>query len=365
MNLFIKQTALSAFVLALTACGGKTITSNDTEHPDFIWAAVATSQQYAPTGNVSEAMPTFTWVAKDSATEYNFGHSSISGADWIEYTVSSDEACDTGSCSYTPDDVELNVGDQRAWWVRSNVNGAWQAWSETYVFSVTDSSGGNGNGNVSYNVPSEVQPINGASTKDDSPYFVINPVENAKKIQIGLEKHAGANWYEFSFNAKGNCPPATECPKTTFRPYKNFDSGDYTWYVRALLNDGSWTEWSQGAEFSIIGNANGSTQTPDVIGPFGLIGTNTPTLTWSRVNGAQYDIAYEIEGSTNSFTMIQNVNDEDAFTCTSNTVCVFRFRDYRRVSNPAGFFKSGDRVFWWVRANNGEWQGGGKSFTVN
>ncbi len=333
---------LTTTVLALTACGGtetESKSSNNTSHPEFSWAKVAVSNNFRPSGDITDLTPTFSWKAVSGASVYNFGHEFTKGGEWKEYTVPAAEAgCATGLvCNYKPANHIFNVGEQKAWWVRGKINNSWQDWSSPHVFKIVDGSGGG-----STTTPITVSPKNTQIVRDDSPWFSWEPVQNAKSLVLGLEKQDGTKWESYTINAKGNCPPTSSCPKTTFRPYKNFEDGDYTWWIRAEKQDGSWTNWSNGADFTINTSGTGGGNSLKALTPTGTINTTQPTFTWTKQNGASdYQIGFDAGTDWKTFSV-----SAGTINCTSN--CAY-------TPTNTGL-TAGNDTTWYVRAKvNSRW----------
>jgi hypothetical protein len=334
---------LTTTALALTACGGNetsSTSSNNTSHPEFSWAKVAVSNNYSPSGDITNLTPTFSWKAISGATVYDFGHEFTKGGEWKEYTVPAAEAgCATGStiCNYKPANHIFNVGEQRVWWVRGKINNQWRSWSSPYVFNVVDGSGG---ANTSAPIPTS--PINGKVFGDNSPWFDFKPVKNAKNIVLGLEKQNGSSWESFTVNAKGNCPAPVDCPITSFRPSADFSNGNYTWWIRAELKNGSWTNWSNGADFTINASGTGGGTVLKALTPTGSINTINPTFTWTKQNNAtDYQIGFDAGADWKELSVSASL-----INCTTNC-------SYTPINTGLA---TGDSTTWYVRAKvNGTW----------
>jgi surface protein len=333
-------------LLTLTACGGNTNTSvvnnENTPHPEFSWAKVAVSNNYSPSGDITDLTPTFSWKASSGATVYNLGHEHTDGSDWKEYTVPAAEAgCATGPvCSYKPANHILNIGDQKVWWVRGKDNNQWQDWSSAHVFNVVDGSGGGGNTTT----PITISPSDGGTVNTNTPKFTWQPVINAKSLEIGLEKQDGSAWKSFTVHSS----------KTSLTPSTAFINGDYTWWMRAKLNSGGWTNWSNGANFTINTTGTGSGGLKE-LQPTGTINTTTPKFTWVKENNASdYQIGFKTSTNWKEYTVTA------ISACGPATEC------FLKPSNTGLNF--GDNVTWYIRAKvNGNWQEwtDGIDFSIN
>jgi len=92
----------------------------------------------SPAGEIKTISPTFTWTPGNGATQYEIGmENEINHTDWISYIISADQAnCQSSQCSFKPDTTTIKNKDQHSWWVRENINGRWEDWSEGSYFSV-------------------------------------------------------------------------------------------------------------------------------------------------------------------------------------------------------------------------------------
>ncbi len=242
----IRVLFLAAAVLALGACGGdsstaETYANQNTPHPDYSRLLARTSSIYQPVGEIQDTTPTFTWKAVPNAIEYMFGHEdTITDSDWHEYIVNTKEArCNSIKCSYTPDDFEFAVGDERAWWVRAKTPQGWLPWSSAYTFKVTD-------GTV--RLPSS-RPITPKGKIDTaSPSFTWTPGNGATHYQLGIENDDSASWVTYTVSAGEAHCQSSEC---SFTPNTStlIDGDNATWWVREKRNN--WNDWSDGASFSV------------------------------------------------------------------------------------------------------------------
>lgn len=298
---------LALYSLTLIACGGSqdTASSDSRLHPKLLKAKVQTSSLYSPTGDIKDVTPTFKWKAVKGALNYQFGHEDyVEEARWTDYTVSASEAgCVTGSiCSYTPDDVTLAVGDEKAWWVQAETKLGWQDWSKGYLFRVI--SGGP--------QPLSSQPISPSGViKTLTPIFTWTPGNGASMYDLGMESEDASNWvsYEISAN-QANCQP-TQC---SYKPSDMQNDGDVkTWWVREKRN-GNWENWSNGSDFTVKISGtyipfNGMTNVTSIVEVsgawYGVDATKTKIL---KDNGAQlittfYTSSQEIGSELNTSIM--------------------------------------------------------------
>jgi len=185
MHLFFSRYLLLPLLLTLVGCGGgssKTEADNtDSIHPVFLERDVTISPSATPSGYITETNPTFTWGTIQNATEYQYGHQDISSTQdtWISYTfLAEDLVCNTldDTCSHTPTDYVFTLGEQRAWWVRGKINGAWAEWSDPRVFTIVESL-------ISTVIPTAIEPNGDISTT--TPEFSWSSVQDTSEYQLG------------------------------------------------------------------------------------------------------------------------------------------------------------------------------------
>lgn len=350
------STFITVALFSLTACGGGSTTKSDntdTENPEFSWANVAVSNSYSPSGDIADLTPTFSWKAVSGATEYEFGHQDTLAGTLTEYTIPAAEAaCATGLvCSYKPADVILNVGEQKAWWVRGNkAAGGWQSWSAPYVFNVVDATGAGG---VS-SAPVITSPVAGNIVKETNPTFTWEAIQDAKNLVINYEKQDGTGLKSSTVDALS----------TSFTTSEVMTDGDYTWWMRAEKQDGSWTSWSNGTNFTVDTATVAIGAIPEAISPIGAITTLTPTFTWTAVaNATDYTIGYHLTTDITGLTWTQK--DIPASTAACTTSCSFTIEELEGLTNTA----PNNAMTWFIRANingvSGEFSQEPSLFTVN
>jgi len=315
-NKFSLYSLLTITTISLTACGGSNnkATENPTSRPQFKWANVAVSNNFSPLGDTNDRTPTFTWQAYTSAgqlaTRYNFGYQDTNGTIWREYTVAAAGAgcASGGTCSYKPTDHTFNIGDQRVWWVRGEINGTWQEWSSAHVFKVI---------NTTPPPSGAYTPVGDTGTL--KPIFKWPKVGSASSYELGFETQSGTNWTSFS---TVNCQ-AANC---AFTPSYNFTAGEkYTWWIRPTAGS-----WSNGVNFTVTaGNGGGDTQAPSI--PTSLRKTAATSSTTSiRWNASTDNVAvtgYRIyrNGSQVGTTTATNFNDSNLSPSTRYTYTIRAF----------------------------------------
>ena len=139
MNQVLKKILLLSITSAmLVACGGGTATDSESAHPKHIRKNVESKNiHFKPSGDITSKTPFFLWPATKGAVTYQIGHQDTVVEDWVEYNFTAKQAdCSEGNlCSYKPDD-SIDVGNERVWWVRANINNQWLKWSTAHAFKV-------------------------------------------------------------------------------------------------------------------------------------------------------------------------------------------------------------------------------------
>ncbi|MEE9444464.1 MAG: BspA family leucine-rich repeat surface protein [Cocleimonas sp.] len=317
-------------LLSLTACGGNSeneAVNENNNHPEFSWAKVAVSNNFSPSGDISDTTPTFSWKAVTGATLYKFGHEDTETAlRWRSYSVTPEQAnCATTSiCSYTPDDVTFAVGDSKAWWLRTYAPNTSTSndWSAPYVFRII------GNNPPTTPSPSS-EPISPKGLIPDSnPTFTWTPGNGATDYQFGFENQDGTDWKRYTVTAdRVNCQ-STQC---SFQAVNvnvneerfNFKKGDKkTWWVRSKINN-IWSNWSNGSDFTI-----GVVSPPTDERPFILkIDTRIDGVKSFMIHkqdatgGFNYDFNYNVD--CNSDGIFEATQQKDSYRCDYNSDGVY------------------------------------------
>ncbi len=252
LNIPFFSILLSA-TLSLAACGGGSSSSTgaiNSSHPKFFRSKISESPRYEPSGEITETVPTFSWSATEDATEYRFGHESTNDeSDWQVYTLTSEQlGCYSGgdTCAFTPTDFSFPKFTEKAWWVQANVNGDWQEWSRPNVFTIVETDAGY-NGDI----PQPAWPTESVDTL--TPEFSWSDVGDAMNYKIGYENTEdemtnGDSWESHEVDAS-NC----EAGVCSFIPANTdfFPGESVVWWVKAQNSNGSWSNWSEAAVFTI------------------------------------------------------------------------------------------------------------------
>ena len=335
MNLLNKIVQLSALVgitvLTITACGGKDTPidkavvgeTTSIKHPTFSWKKVQASNLYKPTGTIQDTTPTFEWTAIAGVNTYQIGHEDVyNEQSWRAYTVTAEQAgCNAAtSCSFTPSDIQLAVGDFKAWWVRGKKNSGWEQWSSTHVFKIA------GKTSTPKLTLKPVFPAGQITT--NTPTFKWVPNTGASHYQIGYEIIDGSGWHRISLDADNlNC----ESGQCEYTIGDNLQSGvNMTWWVRSKIN-GHYGSFGEGLHFTIEKSHNNFRE---------LIPEDSNTAL-----GGETDIVYiadirEEDGGKNRAIRIDAQNMEAE---------IF---DIKKGSNPHSIDRAGDSNKFYVRTQS-------------
>jgi hypothetical protein len=147
----------------------------------------------------------FTWDSVNGATEYEYEYSDTSSFD--------PPMENSGWISATNYSVNLNAGTYY-WHVKARNASGESDWSEIWTLTT-------------YDTPTLVSPIDGATLPVGTINFTWNPVSNAAEYKL-----------EYNGTASGICDwsSATSCPV-------DLNAGTYTWHVKAR-NAGDESNWS-------------------------------------------------------------------------------------------------------------------------
>jgi uncharacterized delta-60 repeat protein len=128
------------------------------------------------------------------------------------------------------------------------------------------------NANGVLGVPTFASPL--GAVNDATPTIAWSAVTYAGKYDLWVDNlTTGASQVIRQQNLTG----------TSFTPSANLPFGSYRMWIRAFNGAGTPGAWSAGADFRIAA--------PTVTGPVGTASSDTPTITWSAVDGAaRYDL---------------------------------------------------------------------------
>lgn len=243
--------SISIAALSLSACGGASTdagaTTNIVNAPDFFRSKITQSPRYAPSGDITQTQPTFSWQAIANATDYRFGHENTADENqWhLYYTSPTQAACQNvgDTCEYTPSDFTFPLNIEKVWWVQAKVNGSWQDWSKPIVFTVVN---GANNGST----PTPIAPTGGINTL--TPKFSWTGINGASAYKLGYEDaNTSEGWQAHDLSSTdANCQSAQNCSYTPSNP--NFTAGqNIAWWIKAKVN-GVWGDWSNVTVFNVL-----------------------------------------------------------------------------------------------------------------
>ena len=216
----------------------------------------------APTGSSIATLTTFTWTAIDDVDTYQiYLYNETTGEDIYKYTEVYDETEFEIGWGHA-----LTVDDDYSFWVRAVYDdGTLGGWSAPLEFTPT----------VNGNAPVVTGPS--GNTADDVPYFSWTSVEDAEYYQVYLTNTTtGQSSYQYkrvedtSFELDGT---------------EGLSVDDaYSFWVRAINEDGQVGSWSVAVTFTAISAGN----VPVASGPFDNTEGNIPYFTWTEPEDADY-----------------------------------------------------------------------------
>lgn len=92
----------------------------------------------APKGDIETSKPTFSWQSVTGASEYKLGYENDMEEGWESYTITASSAnCNSVGkvCTFTPPDINVEVGIGMVWWVKEKSNDEWKEWNDATVFT--------------------------------------------------------------------------------------------------------------------------------------------------------------------------------------------------------------------------------------
>lgn len=284
----------------------------------------------APTGNVSDTTPTYTWNAVSGAAEYELWVQARSTVVINSSHTAATAGCSggTGTCSVTPT-TALSPGSH-TWWVRARNAAGSGTWSTGMVFTI---------------VAPPAAPIPASPTGDvgdRTPTYTWHAVTTgATQYDLWVSDSSGTRVVNVQPTASAaGCSTDTRCDLT---PTTSLVQGGHTWWVRAR-DAASWGAWSAAKTFTVLG---APTEQPELYEPSGNIGTDFPDYSWSSVYGA---ISYQLWVNEGSTTVVNRSLTASEAQCVGSSTC------RAEQLNPA--LNSG-RHTWWVRgvndSGNGPW----------
>ncbi|NDJ61910.1 MAG: S8 family serine peptidase [Chloroflexi bacterium] len=286
-----------------------------------------TSQLIAPTGDITDTTPEYSWNEAEGAERYLLWISGPSGnlvlADWHDHQ----NVCDTnGTCSFTP--ATIHDGGPHRWWIQSwHSEALFAAWSDEGNFTIT-------------NPPATVDLIAPlGQIPDTQPTFSWEHTPGTEWYLLWVSGPNGTEilpgqWYEQSTICAGDVCQVD--------PGLNLGFGDYNWWVLSWSSWGDFGAWSDAGLFTV-------TEPPmatNPIAPTGVIGETEPTFQWDAVNGSTWYLLWisDVTGPS-GFPILMEWYDQAAVcsgaTCATATGLSFEpgrtYRWWVRTWNPGGF----------------------------
>ena len=178
----------------------------------------------SPVGNITDAVPTFTWDASAGATEYWLSVDDISSPAGPVPVVwdlrPKDEVCSGSSCSLAPG-KGLAASIYR-WNIQAR-NAVGRTWSDGRTFTVS-----------TLPAPVPVAPSGAASAQ---PTYRWKPVSGATGYVLRVDDASGATVLAGWHSASANCS-ASDCSVTPSGALDTLGGGVYRWYVLARNSAG-------------------------------------------------------------------------------------------------------------------------------
>lgn len=185
--------------------------------------------------------------------------------------------------TFTPS-AELPLGSYRAWVRAFNAAGLTNGWSVGWDFVI---------GSVPA-APVLTAPL--GNTFEPRPTLQWDAVEGAVHYEV---------WIRNETSGEQNFLRETQWAATSYTPPRDWPSGHYRVWLRAVNANGQAGEWSPPGLFSI-----GIPPAPTLLGPEGTTSTPTPEFSWTASQGAvRYDLwVYYAPTDTHGIIRDQNVS---------------------------------------------------------
>lgn len=221
----------------------------------------------APTGQITEAQPTYSWNTTVNATWYNLRVDG-DGVNIVNEWYREDTICNATTCSVTPT-ASLGGGDY-TWWVRSFNEAYMGEWSNPTIITRIP--------------PAPVLASPTGTINTVQPAYTWSSVEGVTWYQLEVQINGGgviySDWHRTVDVCGANC---------SFTPTVNLSDGEnYQWRVRSFAS-GTTGNWSGFTAFSYAAPIAEAPPVPEpvvLIEPDGDNGTNEPRFRWYASNGA-------------------------------------------------------------------------------
>jgi hypothetical protein len=288
-------------------------------------AAPAVPTLISPSGTITTASPTYTWVAVPTAENYVL-YTNIAGVEATRTLTAVEAGCSTGSglCTATAL-APLANGSSVYWVVRATNTGGTSAWSSNLRFTVSTQ--------ATPVAPTLVSPSGVVTTA--TPTYTWNAVAGAANYTLytnigGVETLATYN------AAAAGCPAGTgTCSVIPATPLAH---GSSVYWVVNASNAAGTSPYSTNLRFNV--STIVAPVAPTLVSPSGVAATNPPTYTWNAVANADSYTLYTNIAGAETFTTITAANAG----CGAGTgTCSL---------TPATPLASGASVYWIVNARN-------------
>ncbi len=201
----------------------------------FTVTSLGATTLVAPSGNISDNTPTFSWQKVSGATWYYLWVNNSSGNIYKQWYPSS-SVCGSTTCSVTP--ISISPGSHR-WWVQTYGSGVYGPWSSSLTFTLLN----NNPGTVTLYAPS-------GATTDTTPTFTWSRDSNATWYQIWVSNSAGtklfSQWYT---SAQAGCSSASST--VCFITPGTVSNSSYIFWVQTYGN-GLYGPWSAPSYFQVV-----------------------------------------------------------------------------------------------------------------
>jgi uncharacterized protein (DUF1800 family) len=295
-------------------------------------APPAAAQPGSPTGIISDTLPSYSWAAVPTATDYYLWVNGPSGNVFRQW-YRADEIC-SATCSVKPE-ITLAEGPH-AWWLRTANSAGVGPWSAGMPFRVSSSAAPPGAATLV--APKGVIASN-------NPAYSWNEVPTATDYHLWINKASGnlhRQWYRAADICRGGACSVT--------PNLTLNEGPHVFWVQTRNGAGP-GPWSSGMGFR-VSRFGAPPAAAVLISPSGSTSETSPAFNWNKADNAT-DYFLWINGpSGNVFRRWYKGSDICSATC---------------AVRPEVVLSSGNHV-WWVQTANsagaGPWSSG-MPFVVN
>jgi uncharacterized repeat protein (TIGR01451 family) len=234
----------------------------------------------SPSGTITNRLPTFNWTGETGVVSY-----------WLWVTDQSTGKVvvsqqNLPGSSYTPT-TALTPGDNFTWWIGAAGSGGTTTWSAGQDFSIA--------------LPAPSISGVAGTISSTTPTFGWTAVDGAGSYKFWLQDQV-----------TGQIVSIANLSSTSYTPTQPLNPGDgYIWYAAAVSTNGLHTAWSAGQKFTIA---------PSATSPSGVLGTPTPTFTWTTIAGASSNTLWLQNQRTGQVTTYKNLTGTSYVPTTALTL---------------------------------------------